>query len=65
MSVLDIFQDVPDHLTGRYDAIHVKHFLLVVRGNDPRPVIRNMLKMLSTPPCTDILTPNRLMGSIC
>lgn len=57
MSVLDMLQDVPDHLTGRYDAIHVRHFLLVVRDNAPGPIIRNMLKMLSTQACAAHLLP--------
>lgn len=43
---LDIFDDVPDDLLGKYDVIHLRLLLMVVENSDPRPIIRNLVKML-------------------
>ena len=44
---LDAFRDVPEHLVGRYDIVHLRTFAIVVRNNDPTAVLRNLIKMLS------------------
>ena len=46
LAVMDMFEEVPEHLVGKYDAVHVRLILLVVKNNDPRPIIRNLVKML-------------------
>ena len=46
LSELDIYSDLPEKWRGIYDVVHLRLLLLVIRGNDPRPVLRNALKML-------------------
>ncbi|KAF3806819.1 hypothetical protein GCG54_00007068 [Colletotrichum gloeosporioides] len=43
---LNILHDIPDDLVGRYDYVHTRLLLLVVESQDPRPVIRNLAKLL-------------------
>lgn len=44
---LDIFEPLPEELVGKYDIVHVRLFLCVVRNDDLVPVLTNLLKMLS------------------
>ena len=43
----DAFAEVPDELVGRFDVVHVGVFMLMVKGNDPGPLLRNLMSMLS------------------
>jgi hypothetical protein len=43
---LDIFAPVPEDLRAKFDVVHVRLFLLVVRDNDPVPILSNLLKLL-------------------
>lgn len=43
---LNILDDIPDDLQGKYDIVHVRLLVLVVENSDPRPIIRNLVKML-------------------
>ncbi|MCJ1236445.1 hypothetical protein MMC14_004426 [Varicellaria rhodocarpa] len=45
----NIFEDVPDHLVGKFDIVHVRLIVLVMSQDDTRIVIPNLLKMLK--PC--------------
>ncbi|KAI9812639.1 MAG: hypothetical protein M1827_004628 [Pycnora praestabilis] len=42
----DIFDDVPEDLVEKYDIVHVRHLILVVKDNNPLPVLRQLLKLL-------------------
>lgn len=42
----NIFDDIPDDLQGKYDIVHVRLLVLVVENSDPRPIIRNLVRML-------------------
>ena len=42
----DIFSRVPPALKSQYDVVHIRLALLVVRQNDPRPILRNILELL-------------------
>ena len=44
---LDVFDPVPEDLVGKYDVIHIQLFVLIVKKNDPVPLLRNVLRMLS------------------
>ncbi|KAK5994070.1 N-methyltransferase tcpN-like protein [Cladobotryum mycophilum] len=46
MSRWNVFDDVPEDLVGKYDYVHTRLLLLVVESQDPRPVLRNLLKLL-------------------
>lgn len=43
---IDVFGTVPDHLINYYDVIHIRHFVCVVKSNEPMPLLRNLLAML-------------------
>lgn len=43
---LNILEDIPDELVGKYDYVHTRLLLLVVESKDPRPIIRNLRKLL-------------------
>ena len=44
---LDVFDPVPEDLVRKYDVIHVQLFVLIVKKNDPVPLLRNVLRILS------------------
>ncbi|MCJ1382479.1 hypothetical protein MMC17_005592 [Xylographa soralifera] len=46
-STLDAFAEIPEHLIGQYDVVHVKLIILVVKDNDPTILLQNLMKMLS------------------
>ena len=46
---LDAFQDIPEELVERYDVIHIQLFVLIVKENDPVPLLQNLLRLLSMP----------------
>ena len=47
LHLFDAFENVPEHLVGRYDIVHLRAFAIVVRNNDPTVVLGNLIKMLS------------------
>ncbi len=38
--------DVPSELVGQYDLVHVRLLVFAVDNSDPRPMLRNLIKML-------------------
>ncbi|KAJ5883738.1 methyltransferase domain-containing protein [Penicillium subrubescens] len=42
----NVFDEVPADLVGKYDYIHTRLLLLVVQAQDPRPIIRNLRRLL-------------------
>ena len=47
MKILDILKPIPQHLRGKYDVVHVGLLVLVVEKDDPRPLLNNLLLLLS------------------
>jgi hypothetical protein len=45
---LDLQEDIPAEFVGRYDLVHARFLLGLVRNNDPLPLLKNLLKLLST-----------------
>jgi hypothetical protein len=45
---LDLQEDLPAEFVGRYDLVHARFLLGLVRNNDPLPLLKNLLKLLST-----------------
>ena len=43
---LDICEGIPEELLGKYDVVHVRHFLLVVK-DDPLILLKNLVALLS------------------
>jgi hypothetical protein len=44
---LDMQEDIPAEFVGRYDLVHARFLLGLVKNNDPVPLLRNLLKLLS------------------
>ena len=47
LQVLDIHKDLPDELKGKYDLVHIRLFLTVVRNDNPLPILQRAMDMLS------------------
>ena len=47
LQTLDVFAPIPKDLQNKYDVVNVRLFLAVVKNNDPSPILRNLMKMLS------------------
>lgn len=43
----NIFDEPPVEFVGVFDIVHVRLVTVVVRGNDPRPVLKSLRKLLS------------------
>jgi len=47
LDVVDAFAAVPEHLVGKYDVVHIRAFVVIVRNNNPMRLLSNLIKMLS------------------
>ena len=45
--MLDVLEPIPEELRGKYDLVHVRLFLAVVQDDDPTPILRNLMDLLS------------------
>jgi len=43
----DMFTEVPEDLVAVYDVVHIRLVMLVLKDNNPVPLIQNLLKLLS------------------
>ena len=48
LDTFDLHQPLPEHLKGKYDLVHVRLFLTVVKKDDPSPLLERLMAMLST-----------------
>ena len=55
LGVFDAFLDVPKHLVGKYDVVHIRSFACIVKNNDPSRLLANLIRMLSTLSSLDLL----------
>ncbi|KAJ5287689.1 hypothetical protein N7478_003375 [Penicillium angulare] len=46
MHTWNIFENVPDEFVGFFDIVHVRLITVVVKNNDPRPILANLKKLL-------------------
>lgn len=46
LRLVDMFRPPPPELHQKYDIIHIRHFVCVVKDNDPTPLLQNLLTML-------------------
>lgn len=44
---LNIHKPIPEDFKDKYDIVNVRLFLTVVKNDDPSPIIRNLMDMLS------------------
>jgi hypothetical protein len=64
LGLLDAFGDVPPHLAGTYDVVHLRFWCAIVKGDDPSPLIRHAMKLLSIipfPNWLEIYIPNKCL----
>ena len=47
LSELDITKEIPIHLEGIYDLVHVQLFLCVVHQDGPTAILKEIYKLLS------------------
>ena len=47
LNLLDAYGDIPGHLVGRYDIVHLRMFGVIVKNNDPTVLLANLVTMLS------------------
>ena len=47
LSQLDITKEIPSHLEGVYDLVHVQLFLCVVQKDGPAGILKKLYKLLS------------------
>jgi len=43
----NVFVPFPDSMLGKYDVVHVQLFATVIKDNDPAPVVKNLISLLS------------------
>lgn len=43
----DVFAEVPQEMVESYDIVCLRHFIMVVKDNDPAPLLQSVLKLLS------------------
>ena len=46
LEAFDAFGEIPDELVGKFDVVHIRFLLNVVKRNDPEPLLKNLIKML-------------------
>ncbi|KAI4124251.1 MAG: hypothetical protein LQ338_004909 [Usnochroma carphineum] len=44
--VQDAFEEPPTDLIEKFDIVHIRAFVLLVKGGDPNPLFSNLIKML-------------------
>lgn len=43
----DVTQEVPADLVGQFDVVQIRLFIFVIKDNDPLPILRNIIKLIS------------------
>ncbi|KAK5992633.1 N-methyltransferase tcpN [Cladobotryum mycophilum] len=46
LGTMNAFEDVPEHLVGKYDVVHLRFWALIVKGSDPSKVIHHVATLL-------------------
>ncbi|KAJ2995772.1 hypothetical protein NUW58_g1178 [Xylaria curta] len=46
MHIWDVFEEPPPQFLGFFDIVHVRLLTVVVKNNDPRPLLKNITKLL-------------------
>ena len=46
LRLADVFREPAEELIEKYDVIHIRHFICVVKGDDPSKLLQNLLRML-------------------
>ena len=47
LKTLNALDSVPDTLRGKYDIVHISLFVMLVRNENPGPILNNLILMLS------------------
>ncbi len=46
-SAWDAFSEVPEDMFEQYDVVHIAILMLLISKNDPIPLLKNLIKLLS------------------
>lgn len=46
---LDDFDEIPDDLVEKFDVVHVRTFAVIIKNNNPIPLLKNMMRLLVSP----------------
>lgn len=46
-SVADVFDEPAPEMIEKFDVVHIRAFVLIVKGGDPNYLFSNIIKMLS------------------
>lgn len=60
LSTLDSLAPLPDHLVGKYDVVHIGLLVMIIKNENPVPLLNNVMAMLSTLLSVPRLCPYRL-----
>ena len=64
-----MFSEVPEDLVEKFDVVHIRLVLLVIKDGNPVPLIQNLLKLLSKHPARDFMAKanqiSKNPGDIC
>ena len=48
LKILDIGSgDLPESVIGKYDLVHIRLFAFAILNDDPTPILKNLVRMLS------------------
>ena len=47
LRVLDMLAPIPEELVEKYDVVHVGLLIMVVRNENPTPMLENLISLLS------------------
>ena len=47
LGILDMLAPIPEELVGKYDIVHVGLLIMVVRNENPTPLLENLISLLS------------------
>ena len=50
----DISLPFPELMLGHYDVVHIELFACIVKENDPAPLVKNLMSLLSE--CVEVIT---------
>lgn len=52
----DVRTDIPEHLEGKFDLVHIRYFAVVILESDVRSVLEKLIRLLSTSTFSSQLT---------
>lgn len=48
LNTLDSLAPLPEHLVAKYDVVHIGLVVMIIKNENPTPLLKNVMAMLST-----------------